>query len=172
VRVVGRDSRRPHGDGPVTMATARQTTFQRLAHLYKIVESVRSSELRLASAKVIETQENISTQLAMNYRADLTRRSALEHGDDLVRRSAEAQTAVAMRNCEMLELLRAERQLCKESATVSYRASSIESEQMNQLFKDSMTAQILLQERRAQAESDDRYLSRKHWTAMRIRENL
>jgi hypothetical protein len=146
------------------MANGRQMTLQRLAHLYKIVESVRSSELRFAEAKVIETQQDISAQLGMTYRVDATRRRALEHGDSLARRSAEAQSQLAERNCKMLKLVKSERDLLKEFATQSYRASRVVSEQMNQLLADSVLAQTGLQEKRSQAESDDRYLSRKHRT--------
>ena len=143
--------------------------LRRLSHLYKIVESVRSSELAFAEALITETEHEIAAQDAMRCQALVSERSALHGGDGLVWRSAEAAATRAKHNSELLNELRVARELLRDSARNSYRASSVESQQMDQLLKDSLIKQKLKHDKQTQAESDDRGLSRKRWAELQQR---
>jgi hypothetical protein len=141
----------------------RETTFKRLANLYKTVEAVRSAELRLAQMLVAETEQALAAQLSLAHRALAAGRLSLTVGDGLGWRYAEAHVAIASQNCERHKVVEAERNCARGAALERYLASRLESEQMAMLLGDSVEEARVVHDRLAQAESDDRYLSRKRW---------
>ncbi len=141
----------------------RQTTLHRLAELYKTMEALRSSELRRAQAMVWQVEQEIAAQLAVHCRTVVEGRTALEQADELGWQSARAHSVLTQRRCEGLEAIRVQRCIARDAATELYRTSRVQSEQMAQLLEDSIFEAKILETRRMQAESDDRYLSRRRW---------
>jgi hypothetical protein len=147
----------------------QQPTLRRLAGLYETLEAVRSVDLQRATAMVVKVEQEIATQLAARYRALEEGRSALELGDDLGWRSIQAHAAMTERRCADLESVRLQRALLRDTARDLYRESRIESEQMGQILNDALRQDKVLQDRRAQNESDDRHLSRRRWRELQVR---
>jgi hypothetical protein len=147
----------------------RQTTLHRMAELYKTMEALRSSELQRAQAMVWQAEQEIVAQLALRCRTMVEGRSALEQADDLGWRSSQAQASLTERRCEGLEAIRVQRGTMRDAATEIYQTSRVQSEQMVQLLEDSISEANMLENRRMQAESDDRHLSRRRWSEANLK---
>jgi hypothetical protein len=142
----------------------RLTTLKRLVNLYDVVEQMHSAELQRMMLTVREVEQSIEVQRSAVNLAGLEGRGALMTGDHIGRLAAETQREVAGWMCERLEKIRLEREALREAAKEQYAASRLKSEQMKRVV-EGLTGQAKIEEdRRMQAATDDRYLSRRRWT--------
>ena len=141
----------------------RLKRLKRLAALYGVVERMRSIELRVKTAAVIEAEQAIEAQRVVMRSAGFDRREALMNGDRLGWSLAETQREIAGWKRERLERIRVEREALRSDAREEYSASRLKSEQMKGVV-DSAAARVEVEEgRRAQGAADDRFLARRVW---------
>jgi hypothetical protein len=146
----------------------RLETLKRLGALYEVVEEMHSMELQRMITAVLEIQQAIGVQQEMLQSARLHEREALKVGDRMEWAMAEALQETSGLRRRRLDEVRVVREDFKNRASEQYVASRLKSEQMNRVV-DRITEQIEVESaRRAQAVSDDRFLSRRRWTEARL----
>jgi len=145
---------------------AAQKSFARLATLYAMMERMRSVELRVAAGAVedVVCSAAIAATVRENQIADGRVAMASGRRDEW----QVAQTARAVVEARMVRLatLRAEREIALEKAVQMHRASRLKMEQMDRVVDRTRTHLSLEESRRSQAESDDRFASRRAWLQM------
>jgi hypothetical protein len=147
----------------------RLGTLKRVEALYGIVEEMRFTELQQMTASVREAQQAISVQQQVARSAHLDSRDALKGDDRMGWEIAETQRATAGWKRRRLENIRTERQTLCDEARERYVASQLKSEQMKRVTEGIVTRMEVERERRMQAMSDDRFLTRRRWTDARDR---
>jgi hypothetical protein len=145
----------------------RKRMLKRLATLYGLVQDARSAEMRSAVVQLAEVEEAIATQESVLWMANAFGRGALEQGDRFGWKQAGTNATLAIWNSEQLEVIREERYALREASKQRYRESRMQAQQMSKLLEQSTQQAELIEGRRAQAMADDRFLSRRRWTAMR-----
>lgn len=138
-----------------------------MAALYGVVERMDSIELQRAMSVVREAERAIERQRTIVHAAGLDGRAALVKGDRMGWSLAETQQEVSAWRARRLEEVRVEREALNEAAREVYAASRLKSEQMNRVVEGVAKRVEMEEERRFQATTDDRFLSRKLWTKAR-----
>jgi hypothetical protein len=141
--------------------------LKRLATLYGLVQDARLAEMRSAMVLLAEVEEAIATQESMLWMANAFGRGALEQGDRFGWKQAGMHATLAVWSGERLEVIREERDALSETAKQRYRASRVQAEQMDKLLEHATRQAELIEGRRLQAITDDRFLSRRRWAEMR-----
>lgn len=142
---------------------SRLAALKRLMGIYAIVEDIHSAELQRAHAAVREVQDAIGRQRAVAQSTGADHREALEAGDDLGRKMAEALCEAADLKRQQLEPIHVERESLHDAASRQYAASRLKSEQMQRMVTRAAEQAALEEERKAQAVSDERFLARRYW---------
>ena len=144
--------------------------LKRLVTLYGLVERARAAEAALAQAAVNEVHAARNAEMVRYGTGVENGRAAMLAEDAAARTVALAEEGSAAALWGRLAPL----QLAREKATIealeAYRVSRLETEQMRSVADRERTLQALAMGRRAQAEADDRYSSRREW--MRAREGI
>ena len=141
--------------------------LRRLARLYDMVERTHAGALERCATEVREAEQAIESQHAAIRSAAFEGRAALVLDDRMGWSLAELQRELAGWRRESLEHIRAQREVARVSAQEHYVASRIKSEQMRCVMNDVAERAAIEGGRRSQAESDDRYLSRRSWVEAR-----
>lgn len=141
----------------------RASRTARLAGLYGMVERMRLVELRSASGAVAEVERTCAAVDRACEGEVLAGRVALMAGDLVDWRVAERGQQLAEVRGTRLELLLEERERKYAAALDVHRSSQVDAEQMRQLTQRIENRRMHAEERRLQAESDDRFASRLGW---------
>jgi hypothetical protein len=147
--------------------TSKLSGLKRLSALYGKVEQIRSLQLRAAAIAVAEIERSIVGYAHGERQESVVGRMALESGDRAGWSASAVQAALAETRLDQLDALLDEREAAREQAAAVHRASHQRSEQMDGLVECAASDAAILHDRRAQAESDDRYLSRRAWLGAR-----
>jgi hypothetical protein len=139
-------------------------TLQRLVNLYAAVEQMHSTELQRMTAAVREAEHAIEGEQHVAHSARLDGREALSSGDRVGWIIAETRQETAGWRRQRLEQIRMEREKLNDAAREQYVASRLKKEQMKRVFDEIDTRLEIEEGRKAQAISDDRFLSRRRWT--------
>jgi hypothetical protein len=143
---------------------SRLETLQRLATLYAAVEEMHSTELQKMTTAVRDAQRAIGEEQEAAQSARASGRSALLTGDRVGWLMAETgQKTAGLRQRGLEEILR-EREELNDAAREQYVASRLKREQMKRVFEEIAARSEIEEARRAQAASDDRFLTRRRWT--------
>ncbi len=143
---------------------SRLETLQRLATLYAAVEEMHSTELQKMTTAVRDAQRAVSEEQEAAQSARASGRSALLTGDRVGWLMAETgQETAGLRRRGLEEILR-EREELNDAAREQYVASRLKREQMKRVFEEIAARSEIEEARRAQAASDDRFLTRRRWT--------
>jgi len=137
------------------------TTLRRIMGIYGVIEELRSAELLSAATAVYEVQQAIGGQEDAVRSARAEGRRTLGEDDRIGWTASEAQHLAAGVKRGRLEPIRQQRQAMKETAREQYLASRLKREQMERLIVRAEEQIGVEEERRAQAESDDRFLARR-----------
>jgi hypothetical protein len=138
-----------------------------MAALYEMVERMHSAELQRAMSMAREVEQAIETQRTIVRATEFDRREALVIGDRMGWSFADTQQEIAAWRAGRLEETRVKREELSGVARERYAASHLRSEQMNRVV-GGVAARVEMEEgRRAQAMTDDRFLSRKLWVETR-----
>jgi hypothetical protein len=139
----------------------RLMTLRRLGAVYGLIEEIHSIEARMAAAEVDEVETAIHTEANKLQAAWIREQDAIRLEDNLGRFAITAREEVATRKRAMLEPLLKKRRKVSEVAQTKHMASRLWSERMQSLIKNEAEHVTTVQERRAQAASDDRFLARR-----------
>jgi hypothetical protein len=147
--------------------TPKISGLKRLAGLYSKVEHIRSLQLRAATADVAEVVQAKQQHREGERRQALAGRTALSDGDRAGWSAAAMHAQFATLREERLDAMLEEREIAREFAATVHRASYQRKEQIDGLVESAITAEAVIEERRDQADSDDRFLSRRAWLQAR-----
>jgi hypothetical protein len=148
---------------------SRLTALKRLVALYEIVEEMHSAELQRLTAAVNETHAAIERQQDAIHSACLDSREALMTEDRMGWVSAETRRRSSGWKRRRLDQIHVERVALNDAAREQYIASRLKSEQMKRVVEGIESHLKIEWERRSQAASDDRFLSRRRWSDTRER---
>lgn len=141
--------------------------LRRLGAVYGLIEEIHSIEARMATAEVGEVEMAIHAEADILHLACLKEREAIFAQDSLGRSAMTAREEVAIRKKGQLEPILERRRETRESAQARHIASRLWSERMQSLIDGEAERIAVLQEKRAQAASDDRFLARRWGRKMR-----
>jgi hypothetical protein len=147
--------------------TSKISGLKRLAGLYSKVEHIRSLQLRAATsdvAEVVQAQQNLRDG---ERRQALEGRSALARGDRAGWSASAVQAQFATQREELLDTMLNTRETAREQAAKAHRTSYQRKEQIDGLVESAIAAAAVIADRREQAGSDDRFLSRRAWLQAR-----
>jgi len=142
---------------------SRLAMLKRLMGIYAVVEDMHSAELQRTAAAVREVRDAIGNQRVVARSARVDHRDALEAGDGLGRKMAEALCEAANLKRQRLEPIHVERESFRDAASRQYAASRLKSEQMQRMVTRAAEQAAIEEERKMQAASDDRFLARRCW---------
>lgn len=142
---------------------AAQKGIVRLAAVYGMMERMRSAELRLAADAVEDVA--CSAAIAATVRASqiTDARTAMASGRRDDWQVAETTRGVVEARIVRLAKVRAEREVALADSAQRHRMSRLNMEQMDRVVDRNRTQAGRREERRLQAESDDRFASRRAW---------
>jgi hypothetical protein len=135
--------------------------LDRLLAIRRLSEELDRNALAMALASVHEAESAIAGQEAMQAEAKQVGRQALTTGDRSEWLMADAQNEVAGWNRKRLETLREERAKAVPPAMEKFMESRLEHEQVKKLIENARQVAEIEGGRRAQAASDDWFLSRR-----------
>lgn len=142
---------------------SRLAVLKRLLNMYEAIEDIHAAELQRADAAVREVQEAISRQQEIMSSARDGRREAFDTGDSMARGLAELARDVADTRRRRLEPVRVDRESLRDAADRQHATSRVKSEQIGRLAARAAEQIEIEDTRKAQAVSDDRFLSRRSW---------
>ena len=135
--------------------------LDRLLAIRRLSEELDRNALAMVLASVHEAESAIAEQEAMQAEAKQVGRRALTTGDRSEWLMADAQNEVAGWNRKRLETLREERAKAVPPAMEKFMESRLEHEQVKKLIENARQVAEIEGGRRAQAASDDWFLSRR-----------
>ena len=135
----------------------------RLASLYGMMERMRSLELRVAAGAVddVVCLAAIAATVRESQIADA--RAAMASGRREDWQVAQTTRGVIEARMVRLAALRVEREDTLDRAVAEHRVSRLNMEQMDRVLERSRVQMSAEEDRRSQAESDDRFASRRAW---------
>ncbi len=142
--------------------------LKRIVTLYGLTEEMHSVALRVTAASVQEAENAIAQQTGRACEAASAAREALGAGDRQQWVLAGAQRELSELRWIELERIRHLREIARDQAQDEYAASRIKSEQLKAVVEQSEAAETVISGRRAQATTDDRFLSRLLWNDRQI----
>lgn len=143
--------------------------LQRLGKLYGMVEKLNAMQVKAASAAVFEVERASCELVARRAQGAADGRAGLARGSRLEALSVEKSAQQDAARAELLAKAGAERRVRLEAALAAHRESRMEALQVDGLAERVREDEELAYARRAQAESDDRFLSRREWLRSKAR---
>jgi hypothetical protein len=137
--------------------------LKRLAKLYGMVETLNALQVKGAAAAVFEVERAEAELSARRVQGAAAAREGLARGSRLEALSVEKSCANDEARAALLAKAGAERSVRLEAAVMAHRESRMEARQVDGLVDRVQAAEEWERERRAQGESDDRFLSRREW---------
>lgn len=138
--------------------------LQRIAQMYMAVKHVQATALQQAAASLRDAESRIALQQEREGRSVSAGNAALDAGEHIEWLMHTSQRRIGERNAEALHELRKRREASMLEAIESYSESRIRFEQMERLLRELRSQRRIEQERTAQLQSDDRFLSRRWWS--------
>jgi hypothetical protein len=135
----------------------------RLASLYGMMEQMRSVELRTAASAVEDVVCSAAIAATVRESQITEARTAMATGHREDWQVAETARSVVEARIVRLATIRAERESAMEEAALRHRVSRLAMEQMDRVVDRARLQEAMQEGRRSQAESDDRFASRRAW---------
>lgn len=147
-----------------------RNSLERLLNLYKLVEQTCSLEQRLAASAVVEVELAQSGEQGVRVAHRESRTEALMVGDALGRMIADSGCEASEVRLGFLMQLRAQREETREAAEQLHDQSRLKKERIERVAERKRMAIAYEEDRRIQADSDDRYASRLGWNLAQDRQ--
>ena len=144
--------------------------LERLLNLYKLVEQTRSLELRIAASAVVEVQLAQNGEQGVRVAHRESRAEALLLGDPLGRMIADIGCEASEVRLGILTQLLAQREETRDAAERLHDQSRVKKERIERVAERKRMAVAYEEDRRIQADSDDRYASRLGWNLAQDRQ--
>ncbi len=145
---------------------SRTSSLKRIEGLYSLIESMHAAALEQTAALVHEAEAAIADQARLKQTARADAQFALNHGDRERWAVAELQREHSDQLQQHLEPILEHRERLTVEARAVYLASRIQRGQIKTVVDKSLAAERIVEERRAQNQADDRFLSRLRWNAL------
>ena len=146
----------------------RVKTMRRVLRVHELIEEMREAELLRIVAEVREAQRAIESQRAIAQLSSMEWRSALAGGDELTASvSAARQKSAHGREARLIPLLR-DRERRSDESRERHIDSRQWTEKVNRLTERIEEELEAAEEKRLQREADERYLSRRRWTGLKM----
>ena len=139
----------------------RLATLKRIHAVYSLIEEIHSTEAKVAVAETVEVETAIVAEKKVEHRARAVEREAIESDNDLGRLAMLAEEEMAVRRRARLEPVLERRRKLSDAARARHLASRLWSERMKSLVDTEKERKELIEERRSQATSDDRFLAQR-----------
>ena len=146
---------------------AAQKGIARLATLYGTIERMRSLELLVAAEAVDDVACSAAIAATVRRGQVADARAAMASGRREEWQVAETTRSVVEARIMRLNALRKERETTLAEASERHRISRMNMEQMDRAAERKRTLDAMQEDRSSQAESDDRFASRRAWMCMR-----
>lgn len=137
--------------------------LERIAVVYKATQHAHTLGLEQAAAALRQAESWVGQQREWARRSSVAGKAALGAGDQLEWRMQEAQRRLSEWNTERLFELKLRREALMREAAEAYRAGRMQLEQMESVLRELRAKSELEASRRAQRDSDDRFLARRWW---------
>ena len=147
---------------------ATQKGVVRLASLYTMMERMRSVELRVAAGAMEDVAYSAAIAATARESQIADARAAMSTGRREEWQVAETTRAVVEARIVRLAKLQAEREIILADAALRHRMSRLNMEQMDRIVDRTRSQEGVLEDRRLQAESDDRFASRRAWMRTKL----
>ena len=145
----------------------KQSGLARVAALYGQVERVRLVALQQAAIAVNDAALTRDLATAAGVLRRLEGRAALALGEAEGWRLAESTSEAAEVMAESAEELRLQRESLRAEAGEDYLASRVQRKRVGRIVECVALAEKGIQDRREQAEADDRFAARMCWSRMK-----
>jgi hypothetical protein len=144
--------------------------LERLLNLYRLVEQTRSLELRIAASAVVEVAlaESGEQEIRVGHRESRT--EALLVGDAVGRMIADCGCEASKLRLGILTQMLAQREETRDAAERLHDQSRLMKERIERVAERKRMAIAYEEDRRTQADSDDRYASRLGWNSAQDRQ--
>jgi hypothetical protein len=142
--------------------------LKRIASVYKLVEQIRSLELKMAADRALEVERAERMAADSLELQESFARTGLIIGDREQWAAGEVMRSASAARLQSLREVRRQREGVRIAAETAYRLSRVESSQVETAAARSAAVEELDRARRAQQAADDRFLSRREW--MRLHE--
>lgn len=139
----------------------RLMALRRLGAVYELIEEIHSIEARMATAEVGEAEMAIHAEADILHLTWRKEREAMSAQDRLGRSAMTAREEVAIRKKGQLQPILERRRETRELAQARHIASRLWSERLQSLIDGEAERIAVLEEKRAQAASDDRFLAQR-----------
>lgn len=139
----------------------RLATLKRIHAVYSLMEEIHSAESKVAAAETVEVETAIGAEMKVEQRARMAEREAINSDDGLGRSAMQAEEEMAVRRKVQLEPVLERRRELSDAARARHLASRLWSERMKSLVDTESERAVVVEERRSQAASDDRFLARR-----------
>lgn len=130
---------------------------------------MKAVQLKMAATALAEVDAVLVGRSAQRLEDRTAARDGLARGSRLETWMAEHNSNTDQARVELRKRLAEERRAALLAATEAHRESRMEARRINGLMVRIRLAEELERQRRSQAESDDRFLSRREW--LRIQDN-
>ncbi len=128
-----------------------------------MMEDLRAMQVRVASGAIVEVDRALSRLAESQEREGAEARAGLEHGSRVESIAAEESAGTEKERRELLLRMRLERQAVRDVAVEVHRESRVELRQVEGIVERRRQEQTLVDGRREQSASDDRFLARRAW---------
>ena len=137
--------------------------LKRVAKLFAMVEDLNAMQVKAAAAAVFEVERAAEELAAARMRGAAEGRAGLARGSRVEALSSDQSASKDVARAELLGRLEAERRSTLTTLVEIHRVSRIEARQVEGLIERLEINEATQRDRQTQAESDDRYLSRRAW---------
>lgn len=141
--------------------------LKRLEKLFVMMEDLRALQMRVATGAVVEVDRALTRLSEVQEREGSEARVGLEQGSRVELMAAEESAAKEKERRELLLRLREERVEARDAAAEAHRESRVELRQVEGIVERRREQQAMLDGRREQNASDDRFLARRAWLEAR-----
>lgn len=140
--------------------------LERIASLYRMMERIHAIEVQNANGAVEDLLCAVAIATTMRASQIEDARDALATGWREGWQVAETTRGVIDRRMDQLHQIRAEREAELAEASRVHNESRLEMEQMERVVEKTRALAAVVESRRVQADSDDRFASRSAWLWM------
>lgn len=146
---------------------AARKGIDRLASLYGMMEQIRSVELRAATIAVEDAACSTTIALTLRESQIASAREAMATGRREEWQISETARVAVEARIDQLAKTRTDRENARAEAHQIHRQSRLDMEQMERVVAQARVQVAIEVTRRTQAESDDRFASRRAWSRTR-----
>jgi hypothetical protein len=146
---------------------AKRSGLERLTRLYGRIENLHAQHVKFAASAVGEAEQALRAHASGDREQESKGRKALAQGSRVESLAGLHTAGAEAERRSLLSSLASERRRTLEAAVEAHRICRMEFAQMEEMIERIKREGEAVAARSAQNVSDDRFLSRRHWTRRR-----